>query len=265
MTSPSPDQRWPSRRRRLLFCWTLRIVQLSGSGLLHGFAYAALGSAPPAPTEPPRKSPLRFEVVGKPVPSVPVSPPPPPLTTPVRSPPPPLRAKPSLEPARVPDAPSSAAEPPETRGVTLAADAPGSSFAMPLDTVGALASPAPRAEPRLARLSSPQTRTSVPAPALVRLGDLSTRPSPPLLGAALEKNYPQDARRRGLSGSAKIRVRVDADGVVRAVRLLDESTPEFGAACARTLTGSRWSPPRDKAGRSVATEIRYTCRFVVQP
>ncbi len=28
--------------------------------------------------------------------------------------------------------------------------------------------------------------------------------------------------------------------------------------------GSVWSPPRDQSGRAVATEVRYTCRFVVE-
>ncbi|HYJ11440.1 MAG TPA: TonB family protein, partial [Polyangiaceae bacterium] len=81
---------------------------------------------------------------------------------------------------------------------------------------------------------------------------------------ALERNYPADARKRGSSGSAKVRARIDPDGVVRQVTLLEESAPGFGTACTRTLNGSRWGAPKDKAGRSVATEIRYTCRFVVE-
>ncbi len=97
------------------------------------------------------------------------------------------------------------------------------------------------------------------------MNDLSARPSPPSLGAALERNYPPEARRRGLSGSAKVRARIDPDGIVRHVTLLEESAPSFGGACSRTLSGSRWAAPKDKAGRSVATEIRYTCRFVVEP
>jgi TonB family protein len=102
-------------------------------------------------------------------------------------------------------------------------------------------------------------------PIVVAPGDMSARPSPPRLGATLERNYPADARRRGLSGTAKVRARIDPDGVVRRVTLLEESAAGFGTACTRTLSGSRWAAPKDKAGRSVATEIRYTCRFVVQP
>jgi TonB family protein len=102
-------------------------------------------------------------------------------------------------------------------------------------------------------------------PPVVAVADLSSRPAPPSLGAALERNYPADARKRGSSGSAKVRARIDSDGVVRQVTLLEESASGFGTACTRTLSGSRWGAPKDKAGRSVATEIRYTCRFVVEP
>jgi hypothetical protein len=62
-----------------------------------------------------------------------------------------------------------------------------------------------------------------------------------------------------------VRARIDPDGMVRRVTLVEESAAGFGDACSRTLNGSRWAPPKDKAGRSVATEIRYTSRFVVQP
>ena len=76
-----------------------------------------------------------------------------------------------------------------------------------------------------------------------------TQPPPGAAGARLEGDW----------------VRIDPDGVVRRVTLVEESAAGFGGACTRTLTGSRWAAPKDKAGRSVATEIRYTCRFVVQP
>ena len=154
-------------------------------------------------------------------------------------------------------------------GVTLAGDGSGPGFAMPLAGGGSLeptrvpapAPPAVNVPPPVT--SAPRTPVKV-EPALVPVGDLSAKPSPPALGPALERNYPADARRRGLSGSAKVRARVDPDGVVRRVSLLEESAPGFGSACSKTLSGSRWAAPRDKAGRAVATEIRYTCRFVVE-
>jgi TonB family protein len=83
------------------------------------------------------------------------------------------------------------------------------------------------------------------------------------LDAALRNNYPSEARRRGIAGSASVRARIDADGIVREVTPLNETFPGFGEACRRTVRGSKWSPPRDGSGRQVATRIRYTCRFVV--
>jgi TonB family protein len=138
---------------------------------------------------------------------------------------------------------------------------------MPLGNGGALEptkarAPAPL-DPPAPLAPAPVARPTEPA--VVTVSDLSARPSPPSLGAALERNYPADARQRGLSGTAKVRARIDPDGVVRRVTLVEESAAGFGTACSRTVNGSRWAPPKDKAGRSVATEIRYTCRFVVQP
>jgi periplasmic protein TonB len=241
--------------QRRLLPWTLAI-----SFLLHGVAYASLDAAPPALKPTPRQTQLRFEVVEK------VKPPPPPP----QAEPAPARSKPqrgpSEKPKVAPPATDVPAPPPveSSNGVTLAGDGSGPGFAMPLGTGGALEpSPAPVPAP----VNVPAPATPVPARAdreLVPVGDLSERPAPPALGPALERNYPPDARRRGLSGTAKVRARIDADGVVRRVSLLEESAAGFGAACSRTLNGSRWAAPKDKAGRAVATEIRYTCRFVVE-
>lgn len=249
--------------------WTI-----AASFLLHGVAYASLAAAPGLPREEHRKTLVRFEVSSLPKLDQAVAPAAPPAPLPPKSPPqkPPLRpSQPNSEP-KGPAAPPPppAAEPPTHDGVTLAGDGTGNAFSMPLGNGGALAPPNVDA---LAPSSLPLPLPSRPMPVaprvteapVVAVGDLSARPSPPSLGAALERNYPADARQRGLSGSAKVRARIDPDGVVRRVTLVEESAAGFGGACSRTLNGSRWAPPKDKAGRSVATEIRYTCRFVVQP
>jgi protein TonB len=248
----------PMHTRRLL-PWTV-----VASLLLHGVAYASLEAAPSASKRTAQKSQLRFDVVTK------TTPPAPPPLEPESKPepePPKRRLQKAAEAKPEPAAtPPPAAEPEAPAGVTLAADGSGPGFAMPLGGGGALDPVRPRAA---APVNVPPPVAPAPSlakaePALVAVSDLSSRPAPPVLGPALERNYPADARRRGLSGTAKVRARIDPDGVVRRVALLEESAPGFGTACSRTLNGSRWAPPKDKAGRAVATEIRYTCRFVVE-
>jgi periplasmic protein TonB len=258
MNSKSLEDVAMSKRR--LLPWTIAV-----SFVLHGVAYASLASAPAVPKPAHRKTLVRFEVASPPKPQD--SPPPP-----VAPPPPQPRAtapkqKAVAKPDAAPPPPPPAPELPASEGVTLAGDGTGNAFSMPLGNGGALEPTRPRTPAPLDRPAPvapvPIARSSEPA--LVPVNDLSARPSPPALGAALERNYPADARQRGLSGTAKVRARIDPDGVVRRVTLVEESAAGFGAACSRTVNGSRWAPPKDKAGRSVATEIRYTCRFVVQP
>lgn len=244
--------------KRRLLPWTIAL-----SFLLHGVAYASLGSAPaiPKPTE--RKTQLRFDVVEK----AKLTPPEPAKPEPE---PEPTKPKPRVvEPKPAPVAPPplpAESPPPESDGVTLAGDGSGPGFAMPLGNGGSLE---PTRVRNLPPVNAPAPAAPAPPPAkleptVVAVGDLSSKPSPPALGAALERHYPADARRRGLSGTAKVRARIDPDGLVRRVSLLEESGPGFGTACSKALSGSRWAAPKDKAGRAVATEIRYTCRFVVE-
>ncbi len=251
-------EREPVLSRRVL-PWTIAL-----SVLLHGVAYASL-DAPPAPGKAERqKTQLRFDVVTKPKRPEAEPPPAPPPPTPTKKAPAPV---PAATAAPAPPA-AEAASPEPPGGVTLAGDGAGNAFSMPLGSGGSLEPTRPRAP---APVNAPPPERPAPTaaapsgPPVVAVSDLSSKPSPPSLGSALERNYPADARRRGLSGTAKVRARIDPDGVVRRVTLLEESAAGFGAACTRTLNGSRWAAPKDKAGRSVATEIRYTCRFVVDP
>jgi TonB family protein len=93
--------------------------------------------------------------------------------------------------------------------------------------------------------------------------DLSERPRPPSLDGALRALYPEEARRRAMSGTASLRVRIGADGRVQQASLMAESFAGFGDACRKAVLGSRWTAPRDRDGRAVQTEVRYTCVFVV--
>lgn len=103
-----------------------------------------------------------------------------------------------------------------------------------------------------------------PGPAVVPAKSLGRLPRAPALDRELERNYPTDARRAGVGGSATLRLQVLPDGRLGRVDQLSESYPGFGIACERTVRAARWDPPLDRDGRAVATEIKYVCRFEVR-
>jgi len=234
---------------------------------LHGVAYASLSAEHQKPPRTNQLSEMNFEL--------------PPLPTVAPEPEPASRA---LEPAakersaplrtlpadhtvnRKAAAPPTAAtaEPAlDLSGVTLTNDS-SAGFAMPVGDGSALRGPSGLGANRARADAAPSTVPSSPKPPpLVDVGDLSEHPRAPSLTDLLRANYPAEARERGLRGSASLRARIDADGVIRSARLLSESSTGFGSACRRTVLGSHWSAPRDKNGGAVATEIVYTCHFEI--
>jgi TonB family protein len=227
---------------------------------LHGAAFASLGDARGWTVSSRPASEVSFETLPPPVP-LPEPEPPEPEPEPHR----PVVAKPALVPAPEPEArPAPTAAPLDLRGLTLTNDSGG--FAMPVGNelpldrpIGASRVPAPAPSPSAAAAKT------VEGPSIVALAALGTRPAPPPLDGLLRQNYPADARRRSIGGSATVRARIDSDGVARSVRIAAETFGGFGEACRRTLAGSRWSPPRDAGGKAVSTEVSYTCRFKVEP
>jgi TonB family protein len=242
------------------------LVACLTSAAVHGVAYASLGSARRTFVERP---PSRMTVRVSPPEKVKVPEPPEPEPPPTPEPPKPAPRKRALEASPPePAAPLPQAAP--LPGVTLTNESgtgsfdsvigDGSSFQGPLAPVGRPAEPKPVAP----KLAATAPKPALPVP-VVPIADLSEKPRPPDLASALREHYPADARRRGVSGSATVKARIDPDGRIRSVSVVNETFAGFGQACRGTLVGSRWSPPRDREGRAVSTAIRYTCRFVVQP
>lgn len=172
--------------------------------------------------------------------------------------------RPSVSPTKAAPTPPTEPTPPAAEqpvalaGVSLSnvglaiASGNGSGFA----PIGAVAKPSPR----------PEVVSTPPAPRppdLTSLADLSRKPSPPALDAALARNYPTHLRSSGVEGQALVRVIVGAAGEVRTTTLLSETHGGFGSACQKALQGSRWGPPIDQSGRPVATSLQYRCRFTV--
>ena len=100
--------------------------------------------------------------------------------------------------------------------------------------------------------------TAEPSPAktapVVALASLSRPPAPPDLNDALERHYPEAARKQGTPGQAVLKARITAEGQVRDLVVVSQSAPGFGDACRATLRESTWSRaarPRRPAGGDV--------------
>src|SRR4029077_17133105 len=93
---------------------------------------------------------------------------------------------------------------------------------------------------------------------MVARGSLSRPPAPPDLNAALERHYPEAARRQGTPGEAVLKARIMPDGQVRDLVVVSQSAPGFGDACRATLRESAWSAPLDHDGQAVSTFVTYT-------
>ncbi|HTA89266.1 MAG TPA: TonB family protein [Polyangiaceae bacterium] len=173
-------------------------------------------------------------------------------------------ARAAAMPTPMPAVTAAAPQPVDLSGVTLTNDT-GDGFAMPVGDGNALQGPIGLGGQRVEsmRPAPPPVPRATRAPALVAARDLSEHPRPPALEALLRANYPEEARQRGLRGTASVRARIDADGVIRTLRVVAESAAGFGSACRRTVLGSHWSVPRAQNGGAVATEIVYTCHFEV--
>jgi periplasmic protein TonB len=233
------------------------------SCLVHGIAYASLAYAPKPAAE---RTPSRVTFRAPPAPPARPEPPPlPPEPPPAPKPPEPKTSKKEIPPA--PEPANVAPAPVDLRGVTLTNDSGSGSFSSIVGDGSSFQGPLGPVGPKRPEPVAPIVPSAVApaAPSLVALADLSEKPVAPALGDALRQNYPTEARRRGLGGSATVEARVDPDGRIRSARLVNESFAGFGDACRKTLVGSRWSAPKDRGGRAVSTAIRYTCRFLVQP
>jgi TonB family protein len=228
---------------------------------LHGAAFASLGSGTGYTFT--TKPPSEMSFVVPPAPDEPLPEPPEPERE--AAPAQPVAARPALERAPEPaPLPAPDAAPLDLRGLTLTNDAGG--FAMPVGNEQPLDRPigTNRRPSSVPSAAAPAPKPAA-APSMVAFALLGTRPAPPSLAGALRQNYPADARRRSIGGSATVRARIDSDGVARGVRVVGETFGGFGEACRRTLDGSRWSPPRDAGGKAVSTEVSYTCHFKVEP
>lgn len=232
----------------------------SASLALHFALVHVSGGASALPRTPRAPAVVRFSVAPPPPPTPSPPPSPPPVKEAAKAPKPKPAAAPP-EPAPAPSEPSEPA-PAELTGTTLVGT-DVASWSAPVGS-GAERKGAFGAGPSRSVAPKPLAATpAVAASATIPLAQLSRKPAPPALGAALKRNYPARARQQGQGGEAKVRARIEPSGEVRAVSIGSETAAGFGDACRRTLLASRWTAPLDDAGRPVATWVTYRCKFRV--
>jgi protein TonB len=256
------------RTRTQALIWT----GVCGASLfVHVAAFGGLGASRSDGFGRPHKRPTTVEMEMAP----PKAPPPPEPAKPAAAPKARLAvARPArvnaLRPAAPPPphaAPPPVAETPaDFTGTTLTNDGPGPGWASATGNGAAMHGPVgtPGAKVTGRSVAGAPAAPVDPGPAVVGVADLSRPPSPPDMAGPLERAYPGEARKKGLSGKAVVRARIMPDGGARELAMLSESSVGFGEACKQTLRGSRWSPPVDRNGQAVSTYVAYTCRFEVR-
>ncbi len=231
-------------------------------------ALLAVLPAPDEPASPPVTTIVQFETTTTPPPPPPkletpavtdeVTPSPPSVPAPrrvARRPAAPPRQVASTEPPASPEAPV------DFSGVTLSNE--GASWSSPTGNGAPMTAPITAGEPAASPGPVRRAPSGTSAERVVAVGDLSRPPKAPDLDGALAANYPSEARRAGTTGKAVVRARILADGRVGTIRVVSESAPGFGAACKRTLAGSRWQAPLDARSEPVITDVSYACTFAV--
>jgi TonB family protein len=251
------------RTRTEIVSWAAVVVASVG---LHAVAFGGLGSGR---TDGFGRTKAKPTVVDFSVSPPKKAPPPPAASNPVaKAPrlalhPPHVKAAPAVStPRRSAGPPPGDESPADFTGVTMTNDGPAAGWASA--TVNGEAMRGAVGRPGAGVTHRNVEGPGHPGPAIVAAADLSHPPIPPDLVDAVRHAYPAEARTKGMSGKALVRLRIAPDGRTSDTKLISESATGFGAACQAALRGSMWSPPVDRQGQAVATVVKFTCRFEVQ-
>ncbi len=220
-----------TRRLAVAICTTVLV-----NGLILAVLVWARPTTPTSKCPSPTVRTLRPELIAPPEPAQPPAPDPVATTAGNQSAPSPSRSSPPpVDLTPVPPAPA-----------TTTAD---------LSPLAPLAPDALRPDP---------TKLSLPAPTADPVAD-EAEPTPSTTPAVLLKPidpsrfYPFGLRRRGVTGTTRLRVRVDADGRAAIAKVL-ATTPGFEAA-ARELVAATVFIPATRHEKPVATERELTIRW----
>ena len=233
---------------------------------LHGAAFASLAKARRAPV----RERIELEVVRREPPPAPAPPPasPPPRPRPVERrvalarPARPLRSEPAAPPPALPPPASAPAEPqPASRPIARVGISLGSTVSSGGFAVGVGNTAYGRAEETAADpVSVRPLRAGAPGPSLVAAARLSVQPRPLELPRIA---YPAEARKAGSEGRVVLLLRIDEQGSVTSVRVLDAPSPSLADAAHEGARRFRFAPAL-LDGAPVPTEIRFTYTFLLE-
>jgi protein TonB len=236
----------------------------------HLVAFTVLGLVPP-PSDVLAMHEMEF-TVEEPPPEPETPPPPPPEPEPPEPEPPKARAPKAAAPE--PEPPPEEAPPPEQApeevadftGTTLTAE--GAGWATRTGTGGALTGPVGKIRSKPSNTDQVASKPAGPTgPRVVPLKSLARKPAPPAgLDALLERHYPKRARTQGVEGRASVEIRILPTGKLSIGKVQREWPAgfDFADACLKTLRDAQaFSPGLDRDGSAVATDINFSCEFVV--
>jgi periplasmic protein TonB len=236
----------------------------------HLVAFTMLGLVPP-PSDVLAMHEMEF-TVEEPPPEPETPPPPPPPPDPPEPEPPKAKAPKAAAPE--PEPPPEETPPPEQApeevadftGTTLTAE--GAGWSTRTGSGAPLTGPVGKIGRKPSDSDQMASKPVGPTgPRVVPLKSLSRRPAAPQgLDAMLERHYPKRARTQGVEGKVVIALRVLPTGRPADLRVVREhpSGFDFAEACRKTIRESgAFTPGLDRDGTAVASDIDFTCDFVV--
>lgn len=273
----------PRRREDPIDKWIPFIVALFFHGFLAGGMYGAGEVFERERPEPPTE----FEVIEKkPEPPKPKPPPPPPPPKAEPQPPPPKEVKVQPKPVKrrvrrprrvatktTPNPPPTPNPEPPAPGPVTNNDEPAPEYTLPdPGTQGGVPVAKGKRNTRVSGTGGKGTNTGAggkpggtgaPAPKPVSVASIKVMPKLLAEPSYNPKDYPPEAKRRGIQGQVKVRIVVNDKGRVvsrRVVKRLGFGLDKWALRLARRL---RFRPAIDTNGAKVNAQIVYTFTFVI--
>jgi protein TonB len=232
------------------------VATVAASIALHGAAFTAAARVRPAP----RRERVELEVVSRARPAPATPPAPEPVRERPRSAPRAIAAVRPAAPAPPPAPPPALASAPAPAPAPRAIPRVGISLGSTVASGGFAIGVGNTAYGKAAETAADPSSVRPYAGGVVPAARLSAQPRPLELPRI---EYPAKARKDGIEGQVALLLRIDARGVVTAVRALDAPSPALAAAAVEGASRFRFTPALVE-GEPVETEIRFTYTFLLE-